>query len=542
MKQIIKIFFFLIAIITCDNLYAQQIPLNQSVQNRLNELMFEADSFVFSSFRSMNWIELQQTGAFNKSSIQDSVFGLNTGLKSDIKNTNLIRTSDGKNVFTIDPYIEAGIYKSNRKDNVLTGFAGGVRLQGVFNNKFSFNVSVITNFNQYPAYIDSVIFERYDHYNPSSNKYIIPGSNAGALKNNNRFSNTNFDFNLTYTPNKYFLVSAGYGKQFLGDGYRSLLLSDNANNYPYVRLQARIWKLTYNVLYNHYTNNFWDETDGKPQPKYSTIHYLGFSTKKFQVGLFDEVTWLGKDTNFNRGFDVQYLNPLIFIRPLEFTIGSPDNAMIGFNLKYKIYKKGFIYGQLALDDLNLKEAFDNKKLSYGDKYALQLGIWNKDIFNVKGLSYRFEWNGVRPYVYGHGVGGQIGLNYTHYYQSSTDPFGANYHEFISLFNYDKNRWYASLENLYTIRGENPGLYYNNGEDLYGGETGVPRLGSTTLQGIHTKYSFNQLTAGYLLNPANRLSLEINVAYRSRNSTVVDQSEWLFGIGIKTNLYNFYHDF
>ena len=542
MKQLIKILFFLLAITACDNLYAQQIPLNQSVQNRLNELMFEADSSVFSSFRSMNWLELQQTGAFRKTSIQDSIFGLNTSLKGDIKNTNLIRTSDGKSVFTIDPYIEAGISKSNRKDNALTGFAGGARLQGVFNNKFSFNASVITNFNQYPVYVDSAIFERYDHYNPSSNKYIIPGSNAGTLKSNNRFSNTNFDFNLTYTPNKYFLVSGGYGKQFLGDGYRSLLLSDNANNYPYIRLQARLWKLTYNVLYNHYSNNFWDEIDGRPQPKYSTIHYLGFSTKKFQVGLFDEVTWLGKDTNFNRGFDIQYLNPLIFIRPLEYTIGSPDNAMIGFNLKYKIYKNGFIYGQLALDDLNLKEAADNHKLSYGDKYALQLGIWNKDIFNIKGLSYRFEWNGVRPYVYGHGVGGQIGLNYTHYYQSSTDPFGANYHEFISLFNYDKDRWYASLENLYTIRGENPGLSYNNGEDLYGGETGVPRLGSKTLQGIHTKYSFNQLIAGYLLNPANRLSVEINVAYRSRNSTIVDQSEWLFGIGIKTNLYNFYHDF
>ena len=504
--------------------------------------MFEADSSVFSSFRSMNWLELQESGVFHKSSAQDSAFGLNTSLKGDIKNTNLIRAVGNNNVFTIDPYIEAGVFKSSEKDNALTGFAGGLRLQDVFNNKFSVNAAVITNYNQYPKYVDSIILAKYDRFNASSNKYIIPGANAGTLKNNNRFANTNFDFNLTYTPSKHFLISAGYGKQFIGDGYRSLLLSDNANNYPYVRLEARLWKLTYNVLYNHYTNNFWDEVDGKPQPKYSTIHYLGFSTSKFQVGLFDEVTWLAKDTNFNRGFDVQYLNPLIFIRPIEFTIGSPDNAMIGFNLKYKIYKKGFIYGQLALDDLNLKETFDDKKLNYGDKYALQLGIWNKDIFNVKGLSYRLEWNGVRPYVYGHGVGAVIGLNYTNYYQSSVDPFGANYHEFISIFNYNKNRLYATLENLYTIRGENPGLPYNNGEDLFGGETGVPRVGSKTLQGIHTNYSFNQLSAGYLLNPANRLSVEINVAYRSRQSSIVDQKELLFGIGIKTNLYNFYHDF
>jgi hypothetical protein len=525
-----------------NSLLAQQIPLNQQVQNRLNELMFEADSSVFSGFRSMNWLELKQTGVIHKSSFEDSVFGLDQSLKNNISNSNLIRAVGKNSVFTIDPYIEAGISKSSEKNNALTNFAGGIRMQGVFNDKFSFNASVITNFNQYPSYVDSVIFTKYDRYNFTSNKYIIPGANAATLKNNNRFAYTNFDFNLTYTPNKYFLVSAGYGKQFLGDGYRSLLLSDNANNYPYVRLQARLWKLTYNVLYNHYTNNFWSEVNGKPQAKYSTIHYLGFSTKKFQVGLFDEVLWLGKDSDFSRGFDVQYLNPLIFIRPLEFTIGSPDNAMIGFNLKYKIYKNGFIYSQLALDDINLKKSLDSHKQNFGNKYALQLGIWNKDIFNVKGLSYRFEWNGVRPYEYGHGVQGVISLNYTHYYQALTDPFGANFNEFISMFNYQRDRWYGILENLYTIRGENPGLPYNNGEDLWGGETGVPLYGSKTMQGIKTKYSFNQLTAGYLLNPANRLSIEMNIAYRSRKSSIVNQSEWLFGIGIKTNLYNFYHDF
>ncbi len=537
-----KIFLLLIVLMVCNSLFAQQIPLNTQVQNRLNELMLEADSSVFSGFRSMNWLELKQTGVIHKSSVQDSVFGLDQSLKGSVGNSNLIRAIGKNSVFAIDPYIEAGISKSSEKNNALTNFAGGIRMQGVFNDKLSFNLSVITNFNQYPAYVDSAVLTKYDRYNPASNKYIIPGANGATLKNNNRFAYTNFDVNVTYTPNKYFLVSAGYGKQFIGDGYRSLLLSDNANNYPYIRLQARLWKLTYNVLYNHYTNNFWDEVYGKPQSKYSTIHYLGFSTKKFQVGVFDEVTWLGKDTGFSRGFDVQYLNPLIFIRPLEFTIGSPDNAMIGFNLKYKLYKNGFIYGQLALDDINIKKSLDSHKQFYGNKYALQLGIWNKDIFNVKGLSYRAEWNGVRPYQYGHGVQGVIGLNYTHYYQSLTDPFGANFNEFISLFNYQKDRWYGVLENLYTIRGENPGLPYNNGEDLWGGEAGVPALGSKTMQGIKSKYSFNQLTAGYLLNPANRLSLEMNIVYRSRNSSIVNQSEWLFGIGIKTNLYNFYHDF
>lgn len=540
--KLIQLFFITFFIIVVNCLYAQQIPLHQVVQNRLTQLLMDADSSVFTGFRAMNWMELQQLNIIHKTNFEDSVFGLNNALKGDALNTNLIRGIGTNSVFTLDPYLDAGISQSNKKDNTALNFSAGINMQGVFNNKFSFNLGVITNINQYPKYIDSAIFVKYNRYDPTSNKYIIPGENAATLHNNNRFTYTNFNFNLTYTPNKYFLIAGGYGKNFLGDGYRSLLLSDNSNNSPYVRLQARLWKLTYNVLYNRYTNNFWYEVNGQPQPKYSTTHYLGFNAKKFQIGLFDEVTWLAKDTNFSRGFDVQYLNPLIFIRPSEFTVGSPDNAMIGINVKYKIYKKGFLYGQLALDDLNLQRSLDSNKQFYGNKYALQLGIWNEDIFNVKGLSYRFEWNGVRPYTYGHGVGGNISLNYTHYYQSLTDPFGANFHEFISLFNYSNERWYASLEDMYTIRGENPGVFYNNGEDLWGGELGIPQYGSKTLQGIKTKYFFNQLTVGYLANPANRLGIETSLMYRSRKSSMVKQSELYFSFGIKTSLYNVYHDF
>jgi len=522
--------------------HAQQIPQNQVVQNRLSELLLDADSAVFTGFRAQNWLEFDQLNIIHKNTDQDSVFGLSRSSNSNIRNTNLIRGLGSSSIFTLDPYLDAGIGKSSEKNNVLANLSAGINMQAVLNNKFSFNLGVITNVNQYPSYLDSTIFTKYNRLDSASGKYIIPGENGAKLNGNNQFAYTNFNFNVTYTPNKHFLIAAGYGKNFLGDGYRSLLLSDNSNNYPFLRLQARLWKLTYNVLYNRYTNNFWYEVDGKPQPKYSTIHYLGFNTKKFQVGLFDQVTWIAKDTNFTRGFDFIYLNPLIFMRPQEFTIGSPDNAMIGFNLKYKIYKKGFIYGQLALDDIYLKKSKEEHEQFYGNKYALQLGIWNKDIFNITGLSYRLEWNGVRPYTYGHGVGDNIALNYTNYYQSLTGPFGANYNEFISLFNYSYKRWYGSLENLYTIRGENPGLPYNNGEDLWGGEEGVPDFGSKTMQGIKTKYSFNQLTGGYLLNTANRLGIEASIAYRSRQSSIVDQSEFYFSFGIKTSLSNLYRDF
>jgi hypothetical protein len=279
--------------------------------------------------------------------------------------------------------------------------------------------------------------------------------------------------------------------------------------------------------------------DGIRQPKYSVIHYLGANVgKRLQFGFFENTIWLGRDTNFQRGFDVQYLNPLVLMRPVEFSLGSTDNAMMGFTGKY-IFRSGYVYGQFGLDDINLGETFKNKEQHLNNKYFFQIGVWTHDLFKIKNLDWRLEWNGVRPYTYGHRKPDQ---NYTNNYQPLTDPFQANFHEFISIVYYHHQRWYGSLENLLTLRGENPGLPYNNGEDLWGGELDVPKLGSKTLQGTLYRYWYHHLNVGYLLNPKNRLSLQTDLFYRLRSGASVHQSELGFSIGIKTDLFNHYYDF
>ncbi len=538
-------FFFItiLSILVCGLCKAQQIPLNQSVQNRLNQLIIHSDTSIFTGFRAMNWLELQSLNKLQKTDLIDSVFGiaspsLTSKFIDRLYNDNWIKAGKGKSSFTLDPFVEGsyGRASANGKKDTLTSGALGVRLQAVINNKLSINADFAAYSNEFPFYVDSVIFNR---------RNIVPGNNVATVKDYHRFKYSNGSFNVTYIPSQHFLASAGFGKQFLGDGYRSLQLSDNAFNSPYLRLQARFWKITYNVLYNRYENKFWYLVNGKSQPKFSVTHQLGINfSNKFQLALFDNVTSLAKDTNFNRGFDVTYANPLIFLRPLEFSIGSPDNAMVGFNFKYNICKKGFLYGQLALDDINISLSREQKKQFYGNKYALQLGLWNNDVFGVKNLSWRLEWNGVRPYTYGHGVGNNVSLNYSHYYQSLTDPFGANFHEFISIFNYSNARWYGSLENLYTIRGEGdtePGVAA--GDDIFGNQTHLGSgFGSFTTQGSKHHYYYNQLTAGYLINPRNRLSIELNTLYHRRTGVDVHQSEFVFSLGIKTGLFNTYFDY
>lgn len=523
-----------ITTVFCITAHAQQVPLDIAVQNRFNELTLTADTNIFTGFRSINWVELKPYLQNSRTDIMDSAFGISMSPRDyafkNIANDNWIKLNGTKHIFTIDPYINGTAGYANKGGGILQA-VGGVQLQGIYNDKLSYSLGVNTGYREFPGYINSYVL---------SNQNYQPGLGKGTAQGNG-FTSTQLNANLTYAGGKHLTIAAGYGKNFIGDGYRSLILSDNASNSPYVRLQAKLWRLTYNVLYTRYENPRF-QAFGENEVKYSTVHYLGVNiSKKLQIGLFDNVIWLKNDSTSQRGFDVQYLNPLIFMRPIEFTFGSPDNAFIGITGKYKLYKNGFIYGQLGLDDLNLTTSIENNSQNYGNKYSLQFGIWNKDFLRIQNLSWRMEWNSVRPYTYGHGFG-KTGLNYTHNNQSLANPFNANFHEFISMFQYHNKRWYGMLQNLYTIRGENPGLPYNNGEDLWGGEVGVPRFGAKTLQGTHHKYLYNQFTAGYLLNPRNRLALQADVVYRRHTAPGINNSTVFFMLGIQTRIFNYYHDF
>lgn len=534
-KFITKIFHFNLIFFVCISVVqvrAQSIPLAQGVQNRFNENVLESGSDIFTGFRAMDALELKDIN-FNKNDIQDSLFSLSYSVnpfRERLLQGNWLQWKTKGSIIALDPYIDATVGFTNHSGGgMLINGLGGATLRSVFYNQLTFQATVFGGQSEFPDYVENYIRQ---HNNE------VPGEKNAKMTNNGSWSYFHLNASLNWIPDNHVAVSAGYGKLFIGDGYRSLLLSDNAADYPYLRLKASYWKLTYNVIYSRFENE--RVVDGIRQPKYSVIHYLGANIgKRFQFGFFENTLWLGRDTNFQRGFDVQYVNPLVLMRPVEFSLGSTDNAMMGFTGKYT-FKSGYIYGQFGLDDINLGETFKNKEQHINNKYFFQIGLWKHNLFKLNNLDWRIEWNGVRPYTFGHRKPDQ---NYTHNYQPLADPFQANFHEFISIFYYHNRRWFGSLENLLTLRGENPGLSYNNGEDLWGGEYGVPKLGSKTLQGDVYHYWFNRLNVGFLLNPKNRLSLQADVFYRLRSGSSVQQ-EAAFGflLGIKTDLFNHYHDF
>jgi len=186
---------------------------------------------------------------------------------------------------------------------------------------------------------------------------VVPGQGIPRSFKGDGFDYSNVSGYINFRAGKYFNFQLGQGKNFLGDGYRSLLLSDNSFNNAYFKMVLNVWHLKYMVLYNQYIDIRSSIPEiGYPR-KYSTVHYLSWAiSKRVNLSFFDAIVWQATDTLGNyRGFDWQYLNPIIFLRPVEFSIGSPDNALMGLNLSVIVGNHNVFYGQLVLDEFTLHE-------------------------------------------------------------------------------------------------------------------------------------------------------------------------------------------
>ncbi len=432
--------------------------------------------------------------------------------------------------------------------NTFTNTRGFV-IEGDIGKTVSFYSSFTENQAIFPNYLDANI----------KHTKVIPGQGYAR-----EFKETGFDYAMAsgyvgIKPSKHFVVQFGHGKHFIGDGYRSLLLSDNAFNYPFLRIQTSFWKLQYTNLYaemqdiNYFENNGIDNYDQMGYAKkYISSHYLSTNVNsKLTIGIFESVIWRVNYAPGSKGFDVNYLNPIALFRPLEYSINSPDNALVGINAKYKLPLKSYFYGQLVLDEFSLNEMKSGNDW-YGSKYGYQLGAKMYDAIGLENLTLQAEYNLVRPYTYAHHDPRQ---NYAHYNQPLAHPLGANFSEKLFIINYRKDRWVARAQIMMAKYGDKiKGDPTSYGKDIYmsTGEFEEPSgfihagrpsdFGIAMYQGNLTKINYLQLNIGYLINPSTNFKIDFSIVKRDLVSESDEVNTMFYSIGLKTDLFNHYYDF
>jgi hypothetical protein len=461
-------------------------------------------------------------------------------------NENLVAIQTEDYWFTLNPILNLQIGK-DLDSNLGNTFVNtrGLQLQGGLGKNITFSTAIYESQGRFADY--------YNAYAASikpagGDPAIIPG--IGIAK---QFKKDAFDFplaeaNIKYKPAAFLDLQLGYGRNFIGDGYRSLLQSDGASPYPFFKINTTFWKIKYTNTYM-WLKDVRPESvvDGTYASKYMASHYLSYNvSKRWNVGFFENVVWT--NTN-NRGFDANFVNPIIFYRVVEFNSSARSgNAVLGLTSKYKVTNQINLYSQFIIDEFAIGDVRASNK-SWRNKFGYQLGVKYYNAFSVKNLNLQLEYNHVRPYVYSHK---NVITNYAHNNQSLGHNWGGNFRELVAIARYKKGRFFGQAKFIYGQRGfdfNTPSDNFNYGGNIFVSydDNRPYDEGVAIAQGNKTSILIADLQTGYLVNPSTNLKLFASVLFRDFNpqaqtmATVKSSTTW-FSVGIKSDLFNWYFDY
>jgi len=401
----------------------------------------------------------------------------------------------------------------------------GATVRATIDKKISFYTQLTDNQVRYPNFITD----------------LVDSTNAVPTKGFFQpFKQTGFDYfepkgTLSIDATKHVNVQLGYDKNFIGDGYRSLFLSENSNNYLFLKLNTKIWKFNYTNIYTELLQDGRIGADTLKTKKYMVSHHLSFdATDWLNVGLYENIVF-GRENNF----EFHYLNPVIFYRAVEQQVGSPDNAAVGLNYSALVKKKLKFYGQMYIDEFRINDISSGNK-SWANKFGFQQGVKYIDAFGVNNLDTQLEFNSVRPYAYQHNK--RIS-SFTHYGQPLAHPLGNNFQEIVGRVHYQPfEKWRMDGTFTFAKYGRDP-------DDLsWGGDlndkTDFPRPfenGVEIGQGI--EHNLMNLQGRVSFEMKHNLSLDVQGLYRNQDiEQAPNKSEGYIGTSVRWNFraadYNF----
>ncbi len=393
---------------------------------------------------------------------------------------------------SVNPVLSFRAGKEMGYDKTLYLNTRGITLRGKIANKIGFSSTIMDNQERGPEFFQDQVRQLR----------AVPGVGFYKIFKKDSSANDYFDGRgyVTFNATKYIDFQFGYDKNFIGNGYRSLFLSDWSNSYLFAKINTTIWKFNYQNLFMELTPQFTKEGDSLLKRKYAAMHHLSFNaTKWLNIGLFEGVMFGRKDH-----FEFQYLNPIIFYRHIESTIGSPDNALAGIDFKANVKKRFQVYGQLLLDEFILSK-IKNEPTNWVNKFGMQLGGKYINAFGLKNLDVQLEMNRVRPFTYSHN---DTINNYTHYNQPLAHPLGANFMECIGIIRYQPFPKLVMNARM---------IYYYKGLDSAG-----KNFGGNIFRSYNTRVGENGYRIGFG-DKLTCLNAMINVSYELRENLFFDLS-------------------
>lgn len=424
-----------------------------------------------------------------------------------------------------------------RKYNQLTINERGAEVKGTIGQKIYFSTLFLENQHFFRSHL-----KRY-----TMQHVAIPG--YGVPK---RFKETGQDFTksqgiISYSPARWINLQIGHGQFFLGNGFRSLILSDNAISYPYLKTLFEYKKIQYQIAFSEYTNfdlDHWGYSSGEISYRYRkyasliAFSYLPFEGTEFSF--FEHILWQTSDyKTYSRKIPLNYFNPLPLWRPIQYGMDSKHNALIGFNFRQRIYTPLQVYGQLIFDNIS-KNKPDSTHA--GNRYGWQIGFKYFDLLHSfidnTQIYFQTELNYVSPHTYSHTNARQ---SYTHYNLPLAHLWGANFFENIVIIKaryrhffveYKWTRLHSGVDTKDTNYGKNIWTSDANAHLFYDDKNNFPNI-----QGYERTIFHNSIIAGYTFNYRYNFQLFGGIDNRTVQVKTKKTNDKYIFFGLKTNIHS-----
>ncbi|MCB0762345.1 MAG: hypothetical protein KDC12_12535 [Flavobacteriales bacterium] len=505
------LWFLLLTGLTSD---AQQytLPLNRTLQLEVDRGVALGDTAAHLGLKPLLQSELDLTHVFRYEKDSTKYY-----YRATVKlfRDNLFIVDQPNFKATLDPLFDLNVGHdfsdiTGLQDTALiyTNTRGAV-LMGQIGKAVSFQSFIFENQSHFPTYLTDYI-DRYE---------VVPGQ--GRIK---EFNVNEFDYNSSYgwvsfTPITPLNIQVGHGKHFVGHGYRSVLLSDAASNYPYLKAHynALQGKLHYDWMYAGLITLKRLPRGEVPESLFRrkglSMYYLSYVPHpKVEVGLFEAVVWERVDTSGTRPLEAAQFIPVIGVNSAIQGMDAHNNTLLGVNFRVNPLHQLMVYGQLALDNFN-------------GKVGYQAGIRAFDVL-MPFLHLQLEYNRATSGTYAATYADQ---SYTHMNQSLAHPSGSQFEEIIGAVNYRHRRWFGQVKAHVLLHEE--------------GTAGslTPELVQPGFPGV-SQTNIIDAQVGIFVNPKSTLNFSVGFIHRYWKLSGVDhRTDWLY-FTLRTALFNKYYDF
>ena len=425
--------------------------------------------------------------------------------------------------------------------NIIFQNTRGAEIRGEIDNKIYFYTSILENQARFNNYLE----DRIGRFKTIGGQSLFKEFKSGLIENLQGHDYLNAQAYVGINATKSVAIEFGHGRHFIGNGIRSLLMSDYSTNYFYLKFNTRIWKFHYQNLFAELAPIATNLNPGDRvlPKKYMANHYLSFRpTKNIEIGIFEAVVFARENH-----FEFQYLNPVILYRTVEQFLDSPDNALIGLNGKWNIKNRFQVYGQLILDEFKLSE-INSGTGWWANKYGMQAGLKYINVAGIDHLDAQLEYNRVRPFTYGHRDSLSLfptlsTASYSHHSQPLAHPLGANFTEIVF------NLRYRPKENLFINARIISATYGQDSPDTYSGQnilliSGLREgdFGHSIGQGIETNLMSFGLDVSYQFH--HNYFLDLHMLVRNADAAIDDldiETKYVGG-GLRVNIGNVISDY